>query len=111
MDFGAEGDRYRYRDVLSGLFATWFADHTAEEISAALVGHHRVVRAVPHLRSRSQTDPKVTANPLFSRLNQPGVGEYLAPGMPVAFDGVHPAACRRPPWDKTPPTCLTECLG
>ena len=50
VDFGSEGDRYRYRDVLSGLFATWFADHTAEEITAALCWHHGAVRAVPHLR-------------------------------------------------------------
>src|SRR6202044_1263127 len=36
VDFETEGDRYRYRDVLSGLFATWFAEHTAERITAAL---------------------------------------------------------------------------
>ncbi|HKI43553.1 MAG TPA: CoA transferase, partial [Mycobacterium sp.] len=38
VDFGSEGDRYRYRDVLSGLFGTWFADHTADEITTALSG-------------------------------------------------------------------------
>ena len=37
-DFGSEGDRYRYRDVLSSLFAAWFSDHTADEIITALSG-------------------------------------------------------------------------
>ena len=37
-DFNTEGDRYRYRDVLSGLFATWFGDHAADEVTAALSG-------------------------------------------------------------------------
>ena len=35
-DFTDEGVRYRYREVLSGLFATWFADHTADQITQAL---------------------------------------------------------------------------
>ena len=55
-------------------------------------------------------DPKVTDNPLFSRLHQPGVGEYLAPGLPAAFDGVHPASAgraragRRTPLTSSPKT-------
>ena len=35
---------------LSGLFATWFADHTGRRDHRGAVGHHRAVRAVPHLR-------------------------------------------------------------
>lgn len=35
-DFTDEGVRYRYREVLSGLFASWFADHTADVLTAAL---------------------------------------------------------------------------
>jgi 2-methylfumaryl-CoA isomerase len=88
VDFTDEGVRYRYRDVLSGLFATWFADHTADEITKAL-------SATSVLFERYRTfaevaeDERVTANPLFSRLHQEGLGEYLAPGMPTVFDGTH----------------------
>src|SRR6185312_13834047 len=35
-DFSSEGDRYRHRDVLSGLFAPWFNEHSAAEITDAL---------------------------------------------------------------------------
>jgi 2-methylfumaryl-CoA isomerase len=110
VDFATEGDRYRYRDVLSGLFATWFADHTAQEISAAL---SETTVLFERYRTFAQVaeDPKVTANPLFSRLNQPGVGEYLAPGMPAVFDGTHTAGAPAPALGQDTADVLTECLG
>ena len=94
-DFGSEGDRYRYRHVLSSLFATWFSGHTADEIATALSG-----TTVLFERYRTFAEvaagPKVTDNPMFSRLRQPGLGEYFAPGLPAAFDGTHPASAPAP---------------
>jgi len=110
VDFATEGDRYRYRDVLSGLFATWFADHTAQEISAALPETTVLFERYRTFAQVAQ-DPKVTANPLFSRLNQPGVGEYLAPGMPAVFDGTHTAGAPAPALGQDTADVLTECLG
>jgi len=110
VDFNAEGDRYRYRDVLSGLFATWFGEHTAEEVTAAL-SDTTVLFERYRTFAEVVEDPKVTANPLFSRLHQPGVGEYLAPGMPTAFDGAHPAAVPAPALGQDTTDVLTQCLG
>jgi 2-methylfumaryl-CoA isomerase len=110
VDFGVEGDRYRYRDVLSGLFATWFAAHTAEQITAALSG---TTVLFERYRTFAEVveDPKVTDNPLFSRLHQPGVGEYLAAGLPAAFDGVHPTSQAAPALGQDTADILTENLG
>jgi 2-methylfumaryl-CoA isomerase len=110
VDFNAEGDRYRYRDVLSGLFAPWFGDHTAEEIIAALSG---TTVLFERYRTFAEVveDPKVTANPLFSTLHQPGIGDYLAPAMPTAFDGVHPASAPAPALGEDTADILTESLG
>jgi 2-methylfumaryl-CoA isomerase len=55
--------------------------------------------------------PKVTANPLFSPLNQPGVGEYLAAGMPAAFDGIHSASTPAPALGQDTADVLTQYLG
>lgn len=109
-DFGAEGERYRYRDVLSALFATWFAEHTAQEISATL---SKTTVLFERYRTFAQVvqDPRVTDNPLFSRLDQPGIGEYLAPGMPIAFDGVHAAGSPAPALGQDTAEVLTERLG
>ncbi|GFG75189.1 CoA transferase [Mycobacterium botniense] len=109
-DFNEEGDRYRYRDVLTGLFTPWFAEHTAEEISAAL-------STTTVLFERYRTfgevvaEQRVTSNPVFTRLHQEGIGEYLAPGMPAAFDGVHPASRAAPALGQDTAAILAEHLG
>ncbi|MFF2395474.1 CoA transferase [Nocardia sp. NPDC058114] len=89
-DFTDEGARYHHRDVLTGLFTPWFRTRSGVEITAALEqtsilweryrSFHEVV-----------TDPRVTANPLFASLLQPGIGTYLAPSAPASVDGAHTA--------------------
>lgn len=110
VDFAREGDRYRYRDVLSGLFATWFADHTAQQITSAL-SDTTVLFERYRTFAEAAEDSKVTANPLFSRLRQPGVGDYFAPGMPAAFDGTHPASDPAPALGQHTAEVLAQCLG
>jgi len=109
-DFSDEGDRYRYRDVLSGLFATWFNEHTAAEITEALSA---TTVLFERYRTFAETaaDDRVVANPLFTRLDQPGVGEYFAPGMPASFDGVHPATGPAPALGEDTAVVLAERLG
>ncbi len=94
-DFTDEGDRYRHRDALTGLFTVWFTDHTGEEVSAALSA-----TSILWERYRSfadvVADPKVTANPLFTELDQPRIGRHLAAGLPLSIDGVYPPAVAAP---------------
>lgn len=110
VDFSDEGERYRYRDVLSGLFATWFAEHTAEEITEAL-SHTTVLHERYRTFAQAAKDQRVTANPLFSRLHQDGLGEYLAPGLPIALDGDHPRSEAAPALGSDTAAVLTERLG
>ncbi|OMC44822.1 CoA transferase [Mycobacterium sp. IS-1264] len=110
VDFAAEGDRYRYRDALSGLFSTWFAEHTADEVTAAL-SNTTVLFERYRTFAEAAEHPKVTANPLFSRLHQPGVGDYFAPGLPISFDGTHPASAPAPTLGQDTADLLAQCLG
>jgi 2-methylfumaryl-CoA isomerase len=109
-DFSSEGDRYRYRDVLSGLFATWFAEHSATQIDDALSA-----TTVLFERYRTFTevaaDERVQRNPLFTRIDQPGIGEYLAPGMPASFNGSHPASTPAPSLGRDTADLLIRRLG
>jgi len=109
-DFADEGVRYRYRGVLTGLFATWFADHTADEVTHALSATSVLFE---RYRTFAETavDERVTANPLFSRLHQDGVGDYLAPGLPTVFDGSHFAAEPAPRLGGDTVDVLTTALG
>jgi 2-methylfumaryl-CoA isomerase len=110
VDFGDEGQRYTYRDVLSGLFATWFRQHPAAEIAEAL-------SATTVLFERYRTfaevasDARVVRNPLFSRMNQPGLGDYFAPGMPASFDGSHPTTGPAPMLGAHTAALLADRLG
>ncbi|MGV0554520.1 2-methylfumaryl-CoA isomerase, partial [Mycobacterium kansasii] len=48
---------------------------------------------------------------LFSRLRQPGLGDYFAPGLPAAFDGVHPASAPAPALGQDTAEILQRLLG
>lgn len=95
VDFADEGTRYHHRDLLTGLFGPWFARHTAEEIGIALAAssvlweRYRDFAAVAH-------SPRVQNNPLFAEVDQPRIGRYLAPGLPMSVDGTHPRAAAAP---------------
>jgi 2-methylfumaryl-CoA isomerase len=109
-DFSDEGDRYRYTEALTGLFSVWFGEHTADEITAALAE-----TSILWERYRSFAEvadsKRVTDNPLFSPLHQPRVGDYLAAGLPLAFDGIHPAAAAAPSLGDDTAAVLTDRLG
>jgi 2-methylfumaryl-CoA isomerase len=91
-DFDTEGDRYRHRTALFGLLGAWAGRHTWAEVAAAL-GRTRVLwERYRSFADLAADDAEVLrVNPLFTTVDQPGVGPYLAPGSPVVVDGA-PAA-------------------
>jgi 2-methylfumaryl-CoA isomerase len=109
-DFTDEGERFRHRDALTGLFADWFSLHPADDIAAALSA-----TSVLWERYRSfaevVTDDRVTANPLFTPLRQPRIGDYLAPGLPMSIDGTYPPAAAAPALGDNTAAVLHEWLG
>ncbi|WP_328349794.1 CoA transferase [Mycobacterium sp. NBC_00419] len=109
-DFSDEGQRYEHRDVLSGLFAAWFRTHTAEQVSAALSGSSVLWDRYLSFAEVAE-HPRVTANPLFTALDQPRIGTYLAPGLPMSVDGAHVAAVAAPALGDDTAAVLTEHLG
>ncbi len=109
-DFTDEGQRYDHRDVLTELFTAWFRGHAADEITAAL-------SASSVLWDRYLTfaevagHPRVTANPLFTELDQPRIGRYLAPGLPMSVDGQHVVALPAPAVGQDTAEVLAARLG
>jgi len=95
IDFTDEGQRYRHRELLTALFSGWFAEHTAAQIETALAG-----TSLLWDRYRSfadvAADERLADNAMFAPLHQPGVGDYLAAGLPALLDGVHPPAVAAP---------------
>ncbi|MCJ0905399.1 CoA transferase [Rhodococcus sp. ARC_M6] len=87
-DFTTEADRYKHRDVLTALFSRWFREHSGPEVAAALDK-----TSVLFERYRSFVDVvesgELENNPMFSPLDQPRIGTYLAAANPASFNGVH----------------------
>lgn len=106
-DFADEGDRYRHRDALTGLFTVWFREHTADEIAEALTSTSILWERYRSF-SEAAVDARVTANPLFTALQQPRIGEYLAPGLPLSVNGVHTPAVAAPALGDDTVEVLTE---
>ncbi|BBX17444.1 2-methylfumaryl-CoA isomerase [Mycolicibacterium duvalii] len=94
-DFTDEGERYRHREALSALFAEWFSSHTGAEVAAALSATSVLWERYQSF-AETAADPRVTDNPLFTELDQPRVGRYLAAGLPVSIDGSYPPAVAAP---------------
>src|SRR5215208_2699171 len=108
-EFTDEGDRYRHRDALTGLFAEWFSQHSAQEITTGLSA-----TSVLWDRYRTFADvvaqDRLRANAMFTPLDQPKIGQYLAPGLPIEIDGAYPAAVAAPALGDDTAAVLAEWL-
>ena len=109
-DFTDEGQRYQHRDALTGLFAEWFSTRTAQEIIAALSATS-VLWDRYRTFAEAATEDKVTANPMFTPLDQPRIGTYLAPGLPISIGGQYPPAVASPALGDDTVSVLSEWLG
>jgi 2-methylfumaryl-CoA isomerase len=109
-DFTDEGQRYEHRDALSGLFNEWFLQHTAQEITDALSASSVLWDRYQTFAEAARAD-RVTANPMFTPIDQPRIGEYLAPGLPMSIGGVYPAAEVAPALGDDTSAVLGEWLG
>ena len=94
-DLDDEGERYRHRDALTGLFTGWFSAHSAGEVTAALSATSVLWERYQSF-AEAAASVKVTSNPLFTALDQPGLGTYLAPGLPMEVDGAYRPAVAAP---------------
>ncbi len=88
-DLGEEGNRFHARDALAALFEPWFAQRTLAEVREVFDAHR--VTWGPYLtvtQALSQDPDLTTAHPMFSLIDQPGIGSYLAPASPLDFSRI-----------------------
>ncbi len=88
-DLNDEGQRFRARDAIATLLLPWFAERSLAQVRDAFETHrvtwgpYRTVREAIAEDSDLSTD-----NPMFSEIDQPGIGPYLAPATPLDFSRV-----------------------
>lgn len=96
VDLDTDAGRYAAREEIAAVLAPWCAARSLDEIrqtfagTAVLWGPFQDFRQLVASDSRCSTD-----NPLFGLVDDPGIGRYLMPGLPLDF-GAEPRAAPRP---------------
>jgi 2-methylfumaryl-CoA isomerase len=86
LDLADEGHRFHARDALAALFEPWFAARTLSEVRTAFEAHRVTWGPYRTVREAIEQDADLsTANPMFSTVQQPGIGSFLAAASPLDF--------------------------
>ncbi len=89
LDFADEGDRFTAREEIKALFSTWTKAHSLAELSVRFDDLGVCWGRYQSFMELVEDDPRCsTDSELFRTVDQPGIGTYLSPGSPVAFDGL-----------------------
>lgn len=86
LDFKLEGDRFEAREQLRKLFAPWFLQHDSKRVHKALDEAGVCWGLYQTIQQLVENDIDYSEdNPLFSSVEQPGIGSYLMPSNPLDF--------------------------
>ena len=84
LNFAQEGDRYEARERIAALLEPWCAARPLEEISSVFDRHGVCWGPYRTVREALKKDPRISeTNPVFARIDTPGVGSHLAAGTPI----------------------------
>ena len=93
FDLKSDAGRWEARHRLCAVIAPWVASRTADEIGAALKKAGALWAPYKTFRELASDREAVLDNPLFTILDQPGIGRYPVAASPLQFG----AAPRQPP--------------
>jgi 2-methylfumaryl-CoA isomerase len=97
-DLSTESGRFQARDLIAALLRPWFAARDLAEIRKTFAGTSVSWGPYQTFRQLVAEDPRCsTANPMFTEVEQPGIGNYLMPGSPLDFAGMERLPPRRAP--------------
>ncbi|MBG9388043.1 CoA transferase [Caenimonas aquaedulcis] len=88
LDLAQEGNRFRARREIGERVGAWIAARPLAAVAQAFDAQGVCWTRYQGIEQLVNSDPECSpANPMFSTLHQPGVGEVLAPGIPLDFQG------------------------
>ena len=98
IDLDTETGRYEARDAIAALLAPWCASKTLAEITTAFAGSGVLWGPFQTFEELVRHDSRRSpANPLFAQVEQPGIGRYAMPGLPLDFSASPREATRPAP--------------
>lgn len=98
LNFNEEGDRFRARESICPLIQAWVGERRYSVVSEVFDRHGICWGRYQTVRELVETDVDVSVeNPIFSKVEQPGIGTYLVPGQPMTFNAVERQPARPAP--------------
>lgn len=89
LDFSDEGARFAAREEIKSIVGEWVRAHTLLELAERFDALGVCWGRYQSFQELVDDDPRCsTDNEMFRTVEQPGIGSYLSPGSPVAFDGM-----------------------
>lgn len=89
LNLDLEGHRFRARKELGAMVEGWMARHSFADAAAALTKHGACWGKYQTLTQLVTQDEACSpANPMFTTIDQPGVGKHLAAALPLNFSAV-----------------------
>jgi 2-methylfumaryl-CoA isomerase len=86
VDLETEAGRFSARDAITAVLRPWFASRTANEILAVLTAGRVLHGLYQTFEQLVREDPRCSLdNTMFSTVAQPGLGDILAPRIPLAY--------------------------
>ncbi len=98
LDLRQAGNRYRVRREIAKILEPWFHARMLGEVREIFDKNRVSWSPYRTLRQVVESDPECsTENPMFSMIEQPGIGTYLMPGSPLLFGSSPRLAATRAP--------------
>ena len=93
-----EGGRFAARELIGATLKPWVLARTLDEVRDIFERHGVSWGPYQTFTELVERDPRCsTANPMFSEVEQPGIGTYLMPGAPLAFSSAERLQARPAP--------------
>lgn len=89
LNFDDEAQRFEGREIIAALIRPWFSCRSYEQVEAALNRFRVCWGKYNGVRELLTSDPRVgTNNPIYERIDTPGVGNHLAARSAARFEGL-----------------------
>jgi 2-methylfumaryl-CoA isomerase len=113
MDLKQEGNRFLAREEISGIIGAWIAARPFNQVAGIFNEHGVCWSRYQSVKEMVASNPDCSEdNPMFSQVEQAGIGNYLAAGAPWNFSAFERIPARpAPQLGENTDEVLAEVLG
>ncbi len=88
VNLSDEGMRYKHRAAITEILVPWFANRRVSDFAESFDQANLTWSIFRDFETALAEDDDLSAdNPMFSKIDNPGLGNFLVPGSPLNFSG------------------------